>query len=285
MKLFLKNRTSERGASMVEYSLLVALIGIVSLVAAVGAGQATDDQFDVIAAGLGDNGENSDQVVEEESGDNADETPEDDEDSDDPDDEDDEDPADPNDEDDEDPADPNDEDDVDPVDPQDEDEDEDQEGVPGDDEDEQGTPGEDDGEDTEPTEEPIVPGSLVADAGSSGSYYWWNASKHGGEGAWKASVKYQNDWIRHQYLTLDVTRVDGQGNRSTTTVTGFYVPAQGTSNYESWDNSLRLHKGDFSGVLSVEVKVVAISTSDESWATVSYATDGAIAVTPRPQTP
>jgi hypothetical protein len=284
---------------MVEYSLLVALIGIVSLVAAGGVGQATEDQFDVIAAGLGDGGQDSDQAVAEESEDNEDETAEGDEDPADPDDEDpadpdDEDPADPDDEDpvdpqgeDEDPADPEDEDDEDPVDPQgeDEDEDEDQEGAPGDDEDEQGTPGEDDEEDTEPTEEPVVPGSVVADAGSSGSYYWWNDSKHGGEGAWKASVKYQNDWIRHQYLTLEVTRVDGQGNRSTTTVNSFYVPAQGTSNYESWDNSLRLHKGDLSGVLSVEVKVVAIQTSDESWATVSYATDGPTTLITPPQTP
>jgi len=268
MSLFVKNRTSERGASMVEYSLLVALIGIVSLVAAGGVGQATEDQFDVIAAGLGDNGENSDQAVEEESGDNEEETPEGDEDADDPQGGHDEDPADPDYED-EDPADPDGED---PVDPQDEDED--QEGVPGDDE-----------EDTEPTEEPVVPGSVVADAGSSGSYYWWNDSKHGGEGAWKASVKYQNDWIRHQYLTLEVTRVDGHGNRSSTTVNSFYVPAQGTSNYDSWDNALRLHKGDFSGVLAVEVKVVAIQTSDERWATVSYTTDGPTTVITPPQTP
>jgi Flp pilus assembly pilin Flp len=260
---------------MVEYSLLVALIGIVSLVAAGGVGQATEDQFDVIAAGLGadSNGENSDQVVEEESGDNEDETAEGDGDADDP-------QAGDDDEADQD-------DDDDPLDPQDEhdDEDADQEDDPGDDEDEQGTPGDNDEGDPEPTEEPVVPGSVVADAGSSGSYYWWNDSKHGGEGAWKASVMYQNDWIRHQYLTLEVTRVDQEGNRSTTTVDSFYVPAQGTSNYESWDNSLRLHKGDFSGVLSVEVKVVAIRTSDESWATVSYGTDGPTTVITSPQTP
>ena len=243
---------------MVEYGLLVALIAVVSLVAAGGVGQATENQFDVIAASLGSDGD-KDEAVEEQPEGEEDGTP-----TADPD-------AGPDDEDEEGPADPTggDEDEADPT---------------GGDEDED-DPASGDDDESEPAEEPVVPGSTVADTGFSGSYYWWNDTKHGGEGAWIASVSYHNEWIRHQYLTLEVTRVDERGNRATTTVNGFYVPAGGSSTYESWDNSLKLHKGDLTGVLSIEVKVVAIQTSDENWSTVSHTTEGPSTIIGAPQTP
>jgi hypothetical protein len=114
----------------------------------------------------------------------------------------------------------------------------------------------------------------VANTSAESDFYWWNSTKHGGEGAWKASTSYQNDWIRHQYLTLEVTRVDHNGKETTSTVNSFYVPAGGSATYELWDNSLKVHKGNATGTVSVSVKVVAIQTSDESWSSVSYTTDG-----------
>jgi pilus assembly protein Flp/PilA len=99
---------------------------------------------------------------------------------------------------------------------------------------------------------------------------WWNDTKHGGEGAWVASFEFQNDWIRHQYLTLEVSSTDHNGKKSTFTVSNFYVPAGGTATYQAWDNDLELKNKKTMGVMSVEVKVVSITTSDENWEQVSY---------------
>ncbi len=46
---YLSFRTTERGASMVEYALIVALIALVAFVAVAIAGQALDSRYDSIA--------------------------------------------------------------------------------------------------------------------------------------------------------------------------------------------------------------------------------------------
>ena len=125
----------------------------------------------------------------------------------------------------------------------------------------------------------------MANPGSANSFYWWNTTKNGGNGAWKSSVTYENDWFRHQYLTLEVTRVDEKGKRTTSTVKDFYVPAGGSTTFEAWDNELSVNKGKFDGVVSVEVRVVSIRTSDEAWKTVSYPTDGPTATVQAPTVP
>lgn len=48
--------SSERGASMVEYALLVVLIAVVALIAVSLAGQELSNQYDVIASGLSEAG-------------------------------------------------------------------------------------------------------------------------------------------------------------------------------------------------------------------------------------
>ena len=132
---------------------------------------------------------------------------------------------------------------------------------------------------------PVVPGSTVGNTGSTSSYYWWNTTKGGGEGAWKASASYHNEWIRHQYLTLEVTRTDENGKVTTTQVNDFYVPAGGRTTFELWDNTMSVNNSTVKGVVSVTVKVTAIRTSDEKWQTVSYTTDGPTTVVKAPSTP
>jgi Flp pilus assembly pilin Flp len=257
---------------MVEYALLVSLIAIVSITAVNAMGSATADKFDTVAVSLGSSGDADspgDSGSPEEPYDpNPPGDPHDPDETGDPHDPDEigdpHDPADPGDP--GDPSDPGDPGDpADPADPID--------------------PGDPADEDTEPVEEPVVLGSTVANTSSDSDFYWWNSTKHGGEGAWKASASYQNDWIRHQYLTLEVTRVDDRGRETTTTVNGFYVPAGGSATYELWDNSLKVHKGKATGTVSVSVKVVAIQTSDEGWNTVSYTTEGPSSVVAAPTTP
>ena len=145
--------------------------------------------------------------------------------------------------------------------------------APGDDDDSP-APGDDDDspapggdEDDAP---PVDPGSEAVVASSDSSFFWWNDSKQGGEGAWKATVQYGNDHNRHQYLTLEITRTDDKGNTTTSRVNEFYVPANGNATYELWDNDLKLHNGRTTGVLTVEVQVISVTTADENWQPVTY---------------
>lgn len=114
------------------------------------------------------------------------------------------------------------------------------------------------------------PGSVTQLASTDSSFYWWNADKQGGNGAWKASFTYQNDWIRHQYLTIEVTKTDNQGKTTTSVVKDFYVAAGGTSSLDVWDNELDIKNKKSEGVLTVQVKVLSVRTSDENWQSVSY---------------
>jgi len=133
---------------------------------------------------------------------------------------------------------------------------------------------------TTTTSAPAPGGSTTVATRTSSDFYWFNKSKNGGEGAWKATVGFKNDWIRHQYLTLEVTRIDATGKRTTTTVTDFYVPAGGSASYDAYDNALKIDGANKTGVVNVEVKVVSIKTADEKWQTMTYTVNGpATAVT------
>jgi pilus assembly protein Flp/PilA len=181
---------SDRGASMVEYGLMVALVALIAIPAVAMVGHETEDTFNNVAESL----------AAGEGGDNGDESP---------------------------------------------------------------APGDDD-------EPPADPGSEAVVASTNSSFFWWNSSKNGGEGAWKATVIYQNDHNRHQYLALEITRTDDKGKTTTSTVKEFYVPANGKATYELWDNSLKLNNDKTTGVVSVEVKVVSVTTADEKWQSVTY---------------
>jgi Flp pilus assembly pilin Flp len=110
-------------------------------------------------------------------------------------------------------------------------------------------------------------------AATSSDFFWWNDTKHGGSGAWQASTTFENDTNRHQYLTLKVTRVDAAGVETSNIVEGFYVPANGTATYTLWDNPYTIDKKDVSGVVEVKVEVLSVKTSDQSWKSYSYDLD------------
>jgi Flp pilus assembly pilin Flp len=266
---------------MVEYALLVALIAIIGIAASGSVGEKTSDQFEVLAAEFdggsvpdvpGDGSESGTpddqgQDQDDQSGDNADSGAGDDINHDQAgDDQDTEQGQDDQGQD----QDDQDQDD------QGQDQDDDSNGGSGDD-----TVGGDESGD----ETPVEPGSTVAETSASAGYYWWNHTKNGGEGAWKAEVSYQNTWIRHQYLTLEVTRVDDKGNATTTTVKDFYVPANGSSTFTLWENALSVNKSHVKGTVSVTVKVTGIRTSDESWNTVTFPGDGSTSVVGAPEIP
>ena len=121
--------------------------------------------------------------------------------------------------------------------------------------------------------------------GAKSSFYWWNADKHGGEGAWTASTTYQNSTSRHQYLDLLVTRVDDKGKTTTIEVKGFYVPANGSTTYTLWDNSLDVHKDNVKGTVEVRIEVTSVTTSDEAWKSFSYQVDSSPVSVLAPDTP
>ncbi|MFP3915463.1 MAG: hypothetical protein ACLFWM_11355 [Actinomycetota bacterium] len=137
------------------------------------------------------------------------------------------------------------------------------------------------GEDDDPGEE-ADPRKSARVVDSDGAYYWWNDSGTGGEGAWKAGVTFRNDWIRHHYLTLEVTRTRADGTTSTQTVRDFYVGSGSQSTYEAWDNSLTVDGDERRGVVEVQVRVVSIRTSDESWQTETHETDGPVVTVAAP---
>jgi hypothetical protein len=150
--------------------------------------------------------------------------------------------------------------------------DDDSAGPGGDDDDELDQQGPGDDDDVEEEEEEAT-GPPSNPLGTSSDFTWWNNTKHGGNGAWKASVTYGNETDRHQYLTLEVTSIDEKGRKTTTTVNGFYVAANGSADFSQWDNALKDHKGRVTGVVEVEVKVTKIATSDQDWQPFSYDVD------------
>ncbi len=282
MKLFVNTFTSrfhsERGASMVEYGLLIALIVIVGMSAMGSVGSGTGDQFEVIAAGFdesgapvtdldqgnpgddhqgssgdtdadqgGQNGGSSGSTgttVPESTGNDqtgGNQEPE--------------------------------------QNQQEPEQPEDQGGNGGNGGgDDQGSGGQGDEPQHEEPVKPTEPGATVTLGSSTGTFYWWN----GVEGGWKPVVTYENTWMRHQYLTLEVTRIDDTGKATTTTIKDFYVPANGKSNLEVYDNLLT-KKGV--GTVAVTVTVTGIRTSDEAWKTISYPGDGTSTTVKAPAIP
>lgn len=131
---------------------------------------------------------------------------------------------------------------------------------------------------TTPVEEPpAVPGSEVSAKGGSSSFYWWNDTPSGGNGAWVGTVNLGNEWIRHQYLTMTVTTTTANGKTDTRTIDNFYVPAGGSADLQLWDNELEVDKSGTpkaKSVVSIDVTVTKIVTSDKDWKTKSFATSG-----------
>jgi Flp pilus assembly pilin Flp len=139
---------------------------------------------------------------------------------------------------------------------------------------------------TTTTTAPEEHGSSATVKGTDSDFTWWNNTKFGGNGEWKAEVTYTNDWIRHQYLTLDVTEVDEKGKKTTTTVKNFYVPAGGSSTFAHWGNDLSEKWGKVKGVVEVRVEVKSIRTSDKNWKPVTYEVNGGkVAKVSAPDTP
>jgi len=265
---------NDRGANMVEYGLMVAVVALVSLAAVTLLGEKTDETFTTIAASLeedssigapgGSNG-GSDESEEtggpggggnttpgEETGGNDDTG---------------ENPG-GNDE----GQNPGGNDEGQPLDGDDDQGDENEPG-PADDEsgdDEGQNPGGDDGAEDEGDEGNTQPGPSSNPSGTSANLTWWNGNKDTGNGAWQASVSYENATDRHQYMKLEVTRVDDKGKVTTTIIDSFYVPANGSSTFSHWDNQFRAQQGKFSGVIEVQVKVLTITTSDKDWQPFSY---------------
>ncbi len=300
VRIFTRNRSDDRGASMVEYGLLIALIVIVGMAAMGSVGSSTEENFEVIAAGFGEDG-----AVVGDTGEHGSTSTGEDE----------EEPAGGTDEE----SDTGDGGSINQA-----GDDSDDQGVPsgaddsgdsngpggsngtggsndsgdngtggsndsgdngsdgsggtgGDNDGSNGTGGDSGDEDPEP-EAPTEPGSTVTLGSSNGTFYWWN----GKDGGWKAVVTYENTWIRHQYLMLEVTRVDDKGKVTTSTIKDFYVPANGKSNLEVYDNLL---SKSGVGTVSVTVKVTGIKTSDEAWKTVSYPGDGTTSTVKVPAIP
>ncbi|MGE3621983.1 MAG: Flp family type IVb pilin [Acidimicrobiia bacterium] len=102
-----------------------------------------------------------------------------------------------------------------------------------------------------------------------GSLYWWDA--HGARGQWKAGFTFSNSGQRHAYLTLEITKVWADGSTETSTVSGFYVPANGTAPYEVWSLDLVEQGKPAENVSAVTVKVVKVLTSDANWQPYEYA--------------
>jgi Flp pilus assembly pilin Flp len=134
-----------------------------------------------------------------------------------------------------------------------------------------GSGGDNGGDDAGEVEED--PSSSVDVVASAGSFYWWTPAKNGGDGAWNASVTFQNDWIRDQYLTVEVTRTASNGDTTTETVE-VYVAAGSTGTYDAWNNNYSVRGKSESGVVSVTVRVTSIRTYDESWQTETHSTTG-----------
>ena len=239
MRFLKDNIGRDRGASMVEYGLLVAVIALVALSAVTLLGDKTDETFTTIAGSLEDNGSalapgNSGNESDQNGGDQngGDQNGQ-------------------------------------------QGENDDDEGADGGSNDDANGGDQDQDQDQEAEEEeeeaeaqPAGPNAT----GTSSALYWWdsNATK----GQWKADVSYRNDTNRHQYLTLEVTQIDDKGKTTKSTVTGFYVGAGSSSTYTLWSNDINKNNKNVKGVVEVQVKVLSVLTSDENWQTYSYPVNG-----------
>lgn len=272
---------------MVEYGLIVAVISLMALAAVTLLGDSTEDTFNTIAAELdgqgADQGSSGNESASDESegqdsdagdSDNSSDSDQDDEQgSDDEETSDDEENLDQQSEDDA----------ADDDDAGNSDDEQDSEGDDG--SDDTGNDDSDDTGDDSQDEEDESPGPPPNSIASDSELYWWNSTRHGGKGAWTASVTYSNDTNRHQYLDLEITRVDEKGKETVSQSKNFYVPANGSGTYTHWSNSLEEHKGKLRGTVKVRVEVKSIKTSDENWQSFTYEVDEQPVSVEAPETP
>lgn len=126
----------------------------------------------------------------------------------------------------------------------------------------------------------------LAAEGATSELTSWNATKRGGSGDWTASFDYSNSWVFDQYLSFEVTYIDYRGRETTETVTGFLVPADGSSTFDVDEIAFSETNGRLRGVVEVQVAVISISTQDGSGEPVTYAQeDGPVGTVQAPDTP
>lgn len=283
MKLFTRSLTDDRGANMVEYGLIVAVIALLAFAAVSMVGHRTEETFEVAAVALDTGaveypGNDGDSVAPapadtDESGSPAGgndstgnggsgETEQLDADTDDE-------TGDPVAED---QTDDNDLDDLDQLEDGD-DHSAGSGGTEGENDEDASNPGVGEGGDgSDITEDPAqeTPAAYRDLTGTSSEFFWWNKTNDGGYGAWKASTTFRNTTNRHQYLKMVVTRIDDKGVETTVNVDGFYVPANGSSQYTLWDNQYRIQNGTATGTVAVKVQVLKVTTSDQNWQPFSF---------------
>lgn len=234
----------ERGASLVEYSLLLVLVALVALAAVAALGDGTRGEFDAVAAELSgtEPGGGQAQVPDESAGEEAA-----------------------------------------PADVDNGGEQGDESAQPGDQSAQPG--GETDGS-GDPVEVPAEPGSEVEATAGDSDWYWWDDRTD--KGAWVGTISFDNEWKRHQYLTIEVTKTTANGKTIKETIRNFYVPANGSSDLQIWENDFTSNKhGTAQGnsVVSIEVTVTKIETSDENWQSKSFGTSGPTIGVVAPSTP
>lgn len=99
---------------------------------------------------------------------------------------------------------------------------------------------------------------------------WWD--NHGSRGAWVARFSYQNDWMRHQYLDIEIVRHHSNGSKTTELVKGFYVAGNGRSTQEVYDNAVQGGgSAGYTGITHVTARITAVRTSNEQWQTMQGA--------------
>ncbi len=114
-----------------------------------------------------------------------------------------------------------------------------------------------------------------------GTLYWWDA--WGQQGQWVAVAKLTNEWERGSFVTVQVTRVFGDGRTVTEVVENFYVPANGSASLQHWSNDLS--EGSSRDVVAVRFKITGVRTSDLAWRTQSFVVDGGTVTATAPSVP
>lgn len=225
-RLFGHNTALDRGATMVEYGLIVGVVALMSLSAVTLVGERTEQTFDEVSGALDGDGTTVAPVDDDQDGD-ADDDGSDGEQN--------EDPTPP-------PSD-------DPNPPEEEDE---NPSAPGENEDPED---EVQPEDTEQITPPEVSGSAASTDG-----WTWHRGRHRTD--WDANVSYANSTGQAQNLTLLVTMVDENGN-TTEKVEAFEVPANGSATFTQEGNPYDVNNGgnNESGTVRVDVQVVSMTTT------------------------
>jgi hypothetical protein len=100
---------------------------------------------------------------------------------------------------------------------------------------------------------------------------WWDA--WGKQGAWVSGATFHYASNRHAFLTVEVTLRYENGTSSTRTVDDFFVPAGGSATLETYDNPYS-KAGKGNDVASATYTVTEVRTYDASWNEVVTAVSG-----------